>query len=618
MFMVSKFLLTTLAAGVCIFPLAGTAAFSSMALRGQSTASLEKTAAEVVRSGDWLEWSAWLDKQLTAEFGSTMFSTEPSKIARFLSQPQNALALSQWRLLTATGPENFHRVADKDGSAFLIWLLGNQQALDAYLGSGPLDQEKSARGLEIWRDIFNADTASRDGLWMRVAAATALAHTVPVKSLADGGDIDPLKRYLHFSSARASNQLAPSFDQLDTWELRFVVNSWARDEELSWVLGAIDPKFKSQQTIGDACHSMVAYRSENSKGVSVHAGAAYYDHKPVTMELMHQVGGVCGAISKFGTATAQAFGVPAMPVGQPGHCAFLWENQPGHWRTGNDIFGWSESSQHGGIYIHWGTRGSYVLLMEAAHRDPARFVASERARWAAALAGPNSTALLQAAVAFQPLNGGAWQSLIRELGSRESTSRETWQAVARDLMRALPEHPLPLIDLLDPLEAHLGLTDASLRGKYLRGVCLAIAGVSADAQQGCGQAALEEIVRRQAAALLPGGGKAFDALLAEDSSAPAEQRALVLNLVEIAMKAVHNRGDLENALTSRYLGLMSANPQSLARAIQFFGTLFETAKTNGDRKPALALGRKIILLAAKADDLAAMEKYSAECRKLLD
>jgi hypothetical protein len=35
-----------------------------------------------------------------------------------------------------------------------------------------------------------------------------------------------------------------------------------------------------------------------------------------------------------------------------------------------------------------------------------------------------------------------------------------------------------------------------------------------------------------------------------------------------------------------------------------------------DLNPAIALDRRIILLAAQAEDLAAMEKYSEECRKL--
>lgn len=152
-----------------------------------------------------------------------------------------------------------------------------------------------------------------------------------------------------------------------------------------------------------------------------------------------------------------------MPVGQPGHCAFLWKKDPKTWRTGNDISGWPGSSQHGGIHIHWGTRGSYVLLMEAAHRDLNRFPASERALWAAPLAGANDLALIQAATKIQPFNGGAWQALVKKLADNKETSLESWQAVARDLMQALPDHPLPLIDLLASTEGHLELTDLGKR-----------------------------------------------------------------------------------------------------------------------------------------------------------
>lgn len=593
-----------------------------MPLPNQSVASLQQSAVSSVRNGNWKDWAAWLEGNLSAELGSRGFRADAASINRLLAQPQFALALSQWRLLSVTGPDHFQTVADKGGTEFLGWLFSNQEALDAYLGSGPLDREGTARGLEIWRELDATYPESRGGLWMRVAAATALAHTVPVKSLADGGEIDPLQQFRYFRNTQASGLLSPSFDTSATWELRFVVNTWARPEELGWVLGAMDPKNKSQDKIGDAC-GMVPYRSENSKGVSVHSGAAYYDNQPVTLERMHTVGGVCGAISKFGTAATQAFGVPAMPVGQPGHCAFLWKKDPKSWRTGNDIFGWPASSQHDGIHIHWGTRGSYVLLMEAAHRDPARFLASERALWAAPLAGSNALAMVQAATKFQPLNAGAWQVLEKKLAGDRATPLESWQSVARDLMQAMPDHPLPLIDLLAPAEEHLELTDLAKRRQYLGAVSVVIAKGNVDAQNGCGQEALTEIVQREAAALLPGGMKALDAMLANDTpgidgKGTAEQRASVLALVETAMKTASNRADLENALTGRYLGLMTSDPVSLARAITFFGGLFDTAKSNGDRKPALALGRKIILLAAQAEDLSAMEKYSTECRKLLD
>lgn len=590
-------------------------------LAKQTEAFLQKIAAEAVRDGNWQEWTDWLNTSLTTEFSSSEIAADTSSVSQLLSRPRTTLALSQWRLLSITGPDHFQAVADKDGIEFLTWLFNNQEALNAYLGSGPLDQENTARGLEIWRDIFNKDRGSREGLWMRVAAATALSHTVPVKSLADGGEIDPLKRYLYFKNSQASGQLAPTFDKLATWELRYVVNSWARDEELAWVRDAMKPELRTQEKIGNAAY-MVPYRGVNAKGVSVHSGAKYYDNKPVTLEAMHTIGGVCGAISKFGTASVQGFGIPAMPVGQPGHCAFLWKDSPTHWRTGNDIFGFPGSSQHGGIYIHWGNRASYVLLMEAAHRDPKKFLASEQVRWAAKLAGQNAIPLLQIAVKVQPLNAGAWQILTKKLAEDPSTTTETWQTAARSLMQAMPEHPLPLIDLLAPMEAHLDLKDGDTRTQYLKNVSSVIANGNAEAQQNCAQAAVTELVQRQATAVLPGGEKELNTLLNEKNPEGADKessqkRLAVLDLVEAAMKASSNRSDIENALTGRYFAMMTSNPASLARTIKFYGGLFEVAKTNGDRKPAIALARKLILLAAKAENRPAMVKYSQECQKLL-
>lgn len=600
-------------------------------LAQQTPSALQQSTVAAVKAGGFKEWAELLGKQLAEETGRSGFNGSPEAVKKVADSPVLSLALAQWKLLTVIGPDNFKEVADKDGVEFLTWLFTNREALHAYLGSGPLDKDGTAHGLEIWRDIFKADSKSRDGLWMRVAAAVALAHTVPVKSLADGGEIDPLRRYQYFKNAHSSGLLFDSFNQAGVWELRFVVNSWARDEELAWVVSAIDPKNKSQEKVGEACW-MVPYRLENAKGVSVQNGPEYYDHKPVTMELMHTVGGVCGAISKFGTAAAQAHGIPAMPVGQPGHCAFLWKKDPQTWRTGNDISGWPGSTEHGGTYIHWGNRGSYVLMMEQAHREPARFLASEQARWlsAATKEAAKSTSLLETAAKIQPFNGGAWLDLI-SAHAKAKAPLPVWQQLAGAIMRALPDHPIPMTEFLAKFDDNLGLSDAEARRKYVGGVCAAIAAGSLEAQHNCGQAAQAELISRQARALAPKSTAMVDALLKgedgdDDNSNKGKgkgveldeiQRSGIQSLVEAALNASAKRSDLENALTGRYLGLMSSYPAALSRALKFFAGLFEQAKTNPDRKPAIALARRLILLAEKAEDLAVMEKYSAECQRLL-
>jgi hypothetical protein len=310
-----------------------------------------------------------------------------------------------------------------------------------------------------------------------------------------------------------------------------------------------------------------------------------------------------------------------MPVGQPGHCAFLWKDTPTSWRTGNDIEGWPGSSEHGGIHIPWGQRAAYILLAEAAHQNPAAFLRSEQAAWSVPLAGPNTLNFASAATAAQPLNAGAWQ-LLTKTATASSAPLAFYQNLTRQLLAALPNHPLPLIDLLQPVESHLDLKDAPARTRFVAAVATAIAQGNPAAQQNTAPRALDDLLSRHAASLLKAGPQAVAGLKSQDASTSTPpladpERAAVLSLVEASLSATSSRPDLQDALSGQWLNLMSSNPASLARAIQFFGSLFETARTNSDRKPAIALARRLILLAEQANDLPAAEKYSAACKSLL-
>lgn len=68
-------------------------------------------------------------------------------------------------------------------------------------------------------------------------------------------------------------------------------------------------------------YSLLKYRSTNpDTGASVH-GSQFYGPNPTIREVV-KYGGVCGAMSKFSSILAQCYGVPALPVGQPGHSAY--------------------------------------------------------------------------------------------------------------------------------------------------------------------------------------------------------------------------------------------------------------------------------------------------------
>ena len=61
-------------------------------------------------------------------------------------------------------------------------------------------------------------------------------------------------------------------------------------------------------------------------------GLRFYDGQKATLPRILAYGGVCGAVSKWGASCCQAFGVCAMPVAQPGHCAMIWRQSEGRRR----------------------------------------------------------------------------------------------------------------------------------------------------------------------------------------------------------------------------------------------------------------------------------------------
>lgn len=77
----------------------------------------------------------------------------------------------------------------------------------------------------------------------------------------------------------------------------------------------------------------------------------------MSMKLLHEKGGVCGALSKVTVGICQAFGIPAIPIKQPGHCAVMWlkllSNTSWEWILSNKLSPYALSSQHSGIKQPW-------------------------------------------------------------------------------------------------------------------------------------------------------------------------------------------------------------------------------------------------------------------------
>lgn len=308
-----------------------------------------------VNAGDFSDYqtklTAWLGGKVPAEAAKI---TEDS-LKTLLKNPAFVAALDQRQFIAKAGADQLAAFAKSDAAnkAFLTWLMNDATALDLFLeGVVPLslgareqnDYRISPATLETWKRIFTADPDSKQGLYLRLAIATAIAP--PGSGSPGAGQIrpaeDPVERYKHFKSAHQNKELFPSFDNLTVWELQKVVQSGASNADLAWARQMINtwrPDLRVNEQV-------VNSTSEVWRRSSPHP---YTDYKSVLSG-----GGKCGPRSSWSVMICQAFGIPAIGVGQPAHACVAYkvsnpalEPQPGSaWKVGYGR-GWPFSKLEG-------------------------------------------------------------------------------------------------------------------------------------------------------------------------------------------------------------------------------------------------------------------------------
>ncbi len=341
-----------------------------------------------ISSGDFAQYlsntSAWLNRKAPAKPSATDMAT-------LLKEPAFALALAGRQLIAKTGADKLSAFAKADPSnaAFLNWLLKNTQALNLYLeGAVPLglaareenSYTLSVESLEIWKNIFTADPDSKDGIYLKLAIATAIAPPGSINIGAGGArtPATPLARYWHFKTAHKTKELFPSFDNLTVWETTKVVSSGASDEDLTWareMLNTWRPDLRANELVVNSTSEVWRRNSPiefNGSFKNVLAG-----------------GGKCGPRSSWSVMICHAFGIPAIGVGQPGHACVAYktafpmnEPQPGSaWKVGYGR-GWEFSKLEG-------LSGLDFLAGVQQRAHAAEFSQVEHLRWfASALTAP--------------------------------------------------------------------------------------------------------------------------------------------------------------------------------------------------------------------------------------
>ena len=157
---------------------------------------------------------------------------------------------------------------------------------------------------------------------LALAVALELCTPIPVFKQKDQF-VDPISRFCHYSKAYDNGELDEAFDQFSVWELRFVVDSNATNEDLQWgrdYLKAYRPDEIVSQT--DQWRYLWSVRSD--------VGYKHPDHEFNTYQELLSAGGECGPRAFFGRFICKAFGTPTWGVRQPGHAA-LSRWTPNRW-----------------------------------------------------------------------------------------------------------------------------------------------------------------------------------------------------------------------------------------------------------------------------------------------
>ena len=369
--------------------------------------------------------------ELTEKIKLDFANYDFNQVLRYVSQDYGSKLVLRWKLLSnlrKRSASNFEKLLGHQHSEPVNWILNDIHALELLLCSGYVQEHKWIEVIELLSAIVATDPSAKSGYKLRLAAALALTFSTPVKSLADQSlELDAIERYRSFVKWADAGKLFNNFKDLTTWQMRYVVGSWATDNELEWARENVPLEFKSPKLIGEATHAMIKYKETNEEGISVHDGARYYANKPVTLAVMLEVGAVCGGISKFGCAMSQAFGIPAIPIGQPGHCAFLWWKE-GKWILSNDVSGLGKSVIHDWIQWTWDKNAEFVLLMEHSQQDFDKFVLSEKLRIAAKFCSNGITLkLLDAALALCVSNYLLWRDLAKNCDNCDVNKiNKTW------------------------------------------------------------------------------------------------------------------------------------------------------------------------------------------------
>lgn len=369
---------------------------------------------------------------------AVLFAALPSAHAA----PPDTLELLRFEAEQLAGDEWIASASDNpQRKAFLDVLFTNETWLRELLDSGPVNAgpETFDSLQRIWAD--DPDIANR-----RIDRSTATACALGLGKSHANPDL-VLDRYEYFRDQHDDENLNTCFDDLATWERRFLARGvqhggYNSSESMRYLCQRI--RWPRSEYV-KACWQ-APYRLNNCFGDSIHGSMYYLPFQggfDSQSELTITVGGVCGALSNMGACAAIANGIPALTMGEPGHCAYAVQTAPETWSPAYSM-SWKRGLHQS---IHRGTWASHMMA-QASFRDPLAVAQANDhrrlAQWHEANGEiPRAAASWRSALQRNPLDEGNWKAWFA-FGTRTDQSEKFWQSATRMIEQTLlPEHPEP-------------------------------------------------------------------------------------------------------------------------------------------------------------------------------
>lgn len=476
--------------------------------------------------GNASDHTEWADAKLVHEGYSdnatrTVEELDAEIMERYTGGPvpeDLQLTLLQRNLIASVGQYGLRTFMEGNPAnrEMLEWFLNDEKALRLWTNAGA-PRGSYINSLQVLSNLYaahkddlNDDTVAngvRNGdLNLNMMLALSLTHSSAVNLwIFNNQPSDAVTRYEIYKDMYANNKLgSPSmFANFTVEEMRWVMTAAIDDESILW-LRDYTSKFGdgAQLSARFNPYTYIKYRFGYSYGNPKYYSAANYatwDAKynlsqyNITYKSGHpklwivfEEGSVCGGLSKTGSNIQCAWGYPATPVGQPGHCAYIYMYNAGGgknaWQLTNSIVanGWANTTPTMMPY-GWGSGGanvtnngtiqsaSYMFLSQEAQNEYEKFEKANMLMLLAKVYHNDWDKLIQIyndAYEEEHINLDVWNGLINiALDNRTGSSQEDLYKLAEQCAEDMKYHPLPMYDLTRRLGAKI--TDPAIKAKFM-------------------------------------------------------------------------------------------------------------------------------------------------------